>query len=45
MLSREDWEAQSPNLLDARRIPIENRFGDEEIPKAGRIAGHLGNPG
>ena len=25
-----------PNWLDARRIPIENGSGDEEIPKAGK---------
>ncbi len=26
-----------PNWLDARRIPIENGAGDEEIPAEGRI--------
>ena len=25
-----------PNLLEVRRIPIENGFGDEDIPKVGK---------
>jgi hypothetical protein len=31
-----------PNKLDARSIPIENGYAEEEIPKAGKIRRSFG---
>jgi hypothetical protein len=36
---------ETENSLDARRVPIENRSGAEEIPTKPVLVGHMGNLG